>query len=179
MPPLHRLPVVGVIGSGSEEHLSEAEPVGRLLARLGVHLLTGGGQGVMTAVSRAFAETPGRAGLVIGVLPCREGEPSRPKEGYPNPWVEVVIPTHLPLSGVRGTDPMSRNHINVLASNAVVALPGGPGTGSEAELAVRYGRPILAYLETAGQIPGLPTDIPVVRSVGEVEVFLKSALGLS
>lgn len=74
---------------------------------------------------------------------------------------------------------MSRNHINVLASDGVVARPGGAGTDNDADRAVRYGRPILAYLETAGQIPGLPTDIPVVRSVGEVEVFLKSALGLS
>ena len=174
-----RRPVVGVLGSGQEEYRSLADAVGPLLARLGVHLLTGGGRGVMTAVSRAFAETPGREGLVIGILPCREDDPTRPKDGYPNPWVEIAIPTHLPLSGECGTDPMSRNHINVLASDAVVALPGGPGTASEAELAVRYGRPILAFFESRGLIPGLPTDIPVVRSIREVETFLKSTLGLS
>jgi uncharacterized protein (TIGR00725 family) len=178
MPPPSRRLVVGVIGSGSEDHRAAAEAVGALLANLGVHLLTGGGRGVMAAVSRAFAETPGRAGLVIGVLPCLEGDPTRSKEGYPNEWIEIVIPTHLPLSGERGTEPMSRNHINVLASNAVIALPGGPGTASEAELAVRYGRPILAFLESPGQIPGLPTDVPVVCSLGEVETFLRSALGL-
>lgn len=171
-----RRPVVGVIGSGTEDHQASAEAVGSLLAGFGVHLLTGGGRGVMAAVSRAFAETPGRAGLVIGVLPCLDGAPTRPKEGYPNPWVEIVIPTHLPLSGERGTESMSRNHINVLASNAVIALAGGLGTASEAELAVRYGKPILAFLEPPGQIPGLPDAVPVVRTLVEVESFLRAAL---
>lgn len=173
-----RRPVVVVIGSGSEEHRAVAEAVGSLLARLGVHLLTGGGRGVMAAVSRAFAETAGRAGLVIGVLPCREGDSTRPKDGYPNPWVEIAIPTHLPLSGERGTEPMSRNHINVLAADVVLALPGGAGTASEAELAVRYGRPVLAFHEAAGQIPGLPDTVPVVHTLSEVEAFLLAILGL-
>ena len=31
-----------------------AEPLGRMLAAIGVHLLTGGGRGVMESVSRAF-----------------------------------------------------------------------------------------------------------------------------
>lgn len=174
-----RRPVVGVIGSGSEEHLDAAEAVGSLLARLGVHLLTGGGRGVMTAVSRAFAATTPRSGLVIGVLPCREGDPTQPRDGYPNPWVEIAIPTHLPLSGERGTEPMSRNHINVLASDALVVLPGGPGTASEVELAVRYNKPILAFLESRDQVPGLPSSVPVIRDIAEVEHFLRSELRLA
>lgn len=47
-----RLPIVGVLGSGSEPHEEQAKPLGEWLAREGVHLLTGGG--VMEAVSRAF-----------------------------------------------------------------------------------------------------------------------------
>ncbi len=177
MAPFVRRPVVGVLGSGKDEHRPLADAVGSLLARLGVHLLTGGGRGVMTAVSRAFAETPGRAGMVIGVLPCREDDPARPKDGYPNPWVEIAIPTHLPLSGERGTDPMSRNHVNVLASDVLVVLPGGPGTASEAELALRYGRPIAAFLESADQLPCLPAAIPVFGTIPEVEGFLRTTLG--
>ena len=139
-----RLPIVGVMGSGDEQHDDLAAPLGRAIATAGWHLLTGGGRGTMTATSRAFAETPGRAGLCIGVLPAagdRDGSP----DGYPNPWVDVPIRTHLPLSGAAGTGPDSRNHINVLSADAVIALPGSAGTWSEIELALRYGRPLALY----------------------------------
>jgi uncharacterized protein (TIGR00725 family) len=171
-----RRPIVGVIGSGSEEHRGLTKPIGELLAKLNVHLLTGGGRGVMTAVSQAFAAIPHREGLVIGILPCREGHPSVPKNGYPNRWVDIAIPTHLPLSGEQGTDPMSRNHLNILASDVILALPGGPGTSSEITLAVRYQKPILAFFETHDQITGLPSAIPVTQSLAEVEKFLRKTL---
>ena len=124
---------------------------------MGVHLLTGGGGGVMTAVSRAFARVEDRAGLVVGVLPGGAGGGSGgaelggpPPPGYPNPWVELAIRTHLAARGVAGDTPDSRNHVNVLSSDVVVALPGGAGTASEVELALRYGRP-LVVLGAAGR----------------------------
>lgn len=170
-------PIVGVIGSGTERHEALASEVGRLLADLDVHVLTGGGQGVMAAVSDAFAAVPNRKGLVIGILPCQESDPlCRPKPGYPNPSVEIPIPTHLPLSGTQGTEPMSRNHINVLASHALIALPGGAGTASEALLAMKYKRPIVAYLGRDGAIPGLHANVRIVRSIDEVADFLRHAL---
>ena len=47
----------------------------------------------MAAVSRAFCQTPGRAGMCIGVLPSRSDYPNyRPKAGYPNEWVESCDP---------------------------------------------------------------------------------------
>ena len=139
-----RPPIVGVMGSGVDSHEDLAVPLGRAIASAGWHLLTGGGAGTMTATSRAFAETPGRAGLCIGVLPGAEDGHGEP-DGYPNPWVEVAIRTHLPLSGAAGTGPDSRNHINVLSADAVVALPGSAGTRSEIALALRYERPLALY----------------------------------
>jgi predicted Rossmann-fold nucleotide-binding protein len=47
---------VGVMGSGTHEHDALGREIGQLLARLGVNLLTGGGPGVMTSVSRAFVQ---------------------------------------------------------------------------------------------------------------------------
>jgi len=64
-----RLSIVGVIGSGSEAHEDLAAPLGSWLATQDAHLVTGAGQGVMAAVSKAFADTPGRKGLVLGIVP--------------------------------------------------------------------------------------------------------------
>ena len=174
-----RRPIVCVIGSGKEEWTDRATELGRWLATKGVHLLTGGGAGVMASVSQAFAEVPTRKGMVIGVIPCKPDDPRcLPKDGYPNPWVEIPISTHLPLSGMQGTDSMSRNHVNVLSSDVVIALPGGAGTASEAILAVQYGRPMIAYLEHETELPGLPEVVQVTKSFTDVQRFLKTHLTL-
>lgn len=172
-----RTPVVGVMGSGLEEYAARAEPLGRWLAGQGVHLLTGGGAGVMAAVSRAFCSVPGRAGRAIGVLP---GEASgRAPEGYPNPWIELAIRTHLPARGERGAAADSRNHLNVLSADVVVALPGGAGTRSEVELALRYARPIVAFVATRGEIPGLPPSVETRADLAGVSEFVSAALALA
>ena len=173
------------MGSGSRPHLERASALGGWLAKCGVHLLTGGGGGVMAAVSRSFYDTPNRRGLVVGVVPCDEsleeskaGGPN-PKDGYPNQWVEIPILTHLPSSGERGMEPMSRNHINVLSSDVIVALPGDAGTLSEVRLALRYERPVIAFVESDEEIPGLPDSVPISTSLEGVQTFLMTQLGLS
>ena len=144
--------IVGVMGSGQDRYEEIARPVGMTIARLGYHLLTGGGGGVMAAVSEFFVGVEDRAGLCLGVTKARKfriDEESGERVFAPSPpndWVEVPIVTHLPLSGTRGTDPLSRNHINVLTADVVVALPGGAGTRSEIGLAAQYGRPLVLYL---------------------------------
>lgn len=170
-PQRSRRPVVGVIGSGQMSHQRLAEPLGVWLAEQGYHLLTGGGAGVMTAVSAAFHAVSPREGLVIGVLPGGEDD-GRPPLDYPNPFVELAIRTHLPLSGRRGTEPQSRNHLNVLTSDVLVALPGGPGTASELALAMRYGVPVIAHLEGRSQIPDLPEGIPVESALPRIQAFV-------
>lgn len=167
-----RLPIVGVMGSGTEAHEARSSVLGRWLAQQGVHLLTGGGGGVMTSVARAFHGEPGRRGMVIGVLPAIEHA-----EGYPNDWIEIAIRTHLPLRGERGDLPMSRNHINVLSSAVVLALPGGSGTVSEVRLALRYRRPVAAFVDARSDIPGLPAEVPVLITLEAVAGFVGKALG--
>lgn len=171
-----RLPVVGVMGSGNDPYKARAFSLGAGLAGLGVHILTGGGQGAMASVSRGFFEVPERAGLVFGVVPASE-TPGEAPVGYPNAWVEVVIRTHLPASGDLGTDPMSRNHINILSADVIVALPGGAGTRSEVQLAARYGRPIIAYVESRAELPGLPADVPTAADLDAVLAFVRRTLG--
>ena len=166
-----RLPIVGVMGSGTQEHAELAQPVGRWLAGQGVHLLTGGGAGVMASVSRAFYETAGRKGLVIGIVPGSGDHRTPRKPGYPNPWVEIPIFTHLPLTGVRGTESLSRNHINVLSSDVILALPGSAGTASEIRLALSYQRPVIAYLGSREDIPGLPPEVELATELAQVQEF--------
>lgn len=172
-----RLPIVGVIGSGSDYHEDLAVPLGRWLATQNVHLLTGAGKGVMAAVSRAFAETPNRKGLVLGIVPSgSEDEPHVPKVGYPSDWVEVPIFTHLHLSGTAGQDPRSRNHLVVLTGRVLVALPGGPGTASEIRLALRYSKPVIAYLKGRDDIADLPNEVRSTGDFGEVKTFVSEAI---
>lgn len=191
------LPVVGVMGSGVRAHEELAVPLGRRLARLGVHLLTGGGSGVMESVSRGFASVEERAGLVIGVLPFSQpdageggagaggpedlpgrsgGSPSTgvgvTPSGYPNPWIEIAIRTHL---GQDGAEFSSRNHVNVLTSDVVVALPGSVGTASEVALSVRYGRPVV-LLGDLDRVRGLPSEVATARTVEEVIEFVRERL---
>lgn len=170
-------PIVGVMGSGSSCDERRCAELGRWLASEGVHLLTGGGDGVMRAVSRAFFETSDRAGVVLGVLPAdrfREGEPPT---GYPNRWVEIPIKTHLHLTGAQGTALASRNHINVLSSNVLVAMPGSWGTRSEVVLALRYRKPVAAYLQERAEIPQLPRSVPVLADFEQIKAFVRRALG--
>lgn len=151
--------------------------LGQWLAAEGVHLLTGGGGGVMNAVSRAFFETKNRSGVVLGILPVDHAGGSEPPVGYPNPWVEIPIRTHLHLSGAQGTELASRNHINVLTSHVLVAMAGSSGTRSEVELALRHRKPIVAYLQDRSEIPELPQGLPVVASLEQVRTFVRRALG--
>ncbi len=135
----------------------------------------------MAEVSRAFFEVSTRRGLSIGVVPAtveplaalekreaRDGEYVLPT-GYPNEWVEIAIYTHLPDSGSEGALRSSRNHINVLSADAIVALPGGAGTISEIWLATAYGVPIVAYGDHHGRVP---YGIPSAESVDDLQAFL-------
>ena len=119
--------VVGVMGGAlaSDAVLADARETGRLIARSGWVLLTGGRDcGVMAEASRGAADA---GGLVIGILPGDSAEGVAPH-------VDVAIPTGMGDA---------RNAINVLASHVVIALPGGAGTASEIALALKCGRPVV------------------------------------
>src|SRR5215831_10108391 len=145
-----RRKVVLVAGDGGNPHREKSRLVGEWLAQAGHHLLTGGGDGVMAAVTESFVESAGRQGIAIGVIPGSAVDRGARFEyrtkgsAYPNPFVDVAVFTHL-----FGQDPQgehSRNHINVLSADLVVALPGGAGTHAEIQLAKKYGKPVILFL---------------------------------
>lgn len=186
-----RKKIVGVMGSGDDAHPEFSTVAGRTIARLGCHLLTGAGGGVMEAVSRAFSETTPREGTVIGVVRAKGDAHFKPRDGQRiytrralNEFVEIPVFTHLPASS---TEPLSRNHINVLTSDVVVVLPGGSGTRSEVELAAEYGwTPVLLFLGdqgvggfTAAELKAHKApDACIVDSASALEVELRRVLGL-
>jgi uncharacterized protein (TIGR00725 family) len=168
--------IIGVMGSGEDDHRSLATPLGRWIAAEGFDLLTGAGRGVMAAVAKAFVATPGRRGISIGIVPGRpEDGRYLPKDGYPNAWIELPIYTHLPLSGTQGTEPMSRNHINILTATALIILPGGPGTLSEASLAVGYARPAVLHGPT-GAFAQFPPELVRMERLAEVKDWIELTL---
>ncbi|HEY5268954.1 MAG TPA: LOG family protein [Anaerolineales bacterium] len=97
----------------------EACELGKLLAKHGHTVLTGGYIGTMEAVSRGANEAGGH---VIGVT-CADIEAWRPVK--PNAWVQEER---------RFATLQERLNELVLACDAAIALPGGPGTLTEIAL---------------------------------------------
>ena len=144
---LRKLPIVAVFGSGSPISAGRAalaRAVGATVAKLGAHLLTGGGFGVMAAAAEGFVAVDDRAGLSIGIIPRElEGAFDRPArndsgERYPNRHVEIAVFTPLPASVADWHTIPGRNHVNVLTADVVVALPGSTGTRNEIEMTATY-----------------------------------------
>lgn len=142
------MPIIGVMGSGTTEWAELAHPLGEWLARQGYDLLTGGGGGSMLATCRAFSRTSPRQGRSVGIIPSQSNKHlgQTVPANYPNPFVDMVIVTPLPrYSTEMPADMLNRNYINILSSEVVIALPGGPGTLNELNLAVRFSKPALCF----------------------------------
>ena len=144
MPPISRPPQVTLVGDAeaAPAACAAAERIGGFCARHGLTLVTGGRGGVMEAASRGAAR---HGGLVVGILPSADFAEA-------NPWCSVVVPT-----GIGWT----RNSVNALAGDVVVAIGGGAGTLSELAYAWIHGRPILTLAGTGGwadKLAGAPLD---------------------
>ena len=120
-------PYVAVVGAGEPEDeslLDRAEEAGRLLARRGWVLVTGGLGGVMAA---AAAGAAAEGGTTVALLPGTDR--SAASAGH-----AVVIPTGLGEM---------RNALIVRSVDAVLAIGGSWGTLSEIAFAARTGVPVL------------------------------------
>jgi uncharacterized protein (TIGR00725 family) len=174
--------IVAVVGSGADlrtEERSAPFQLGRWLAGMGWHLLTGGGGGVMEAAAEGFCSV-NRDGLAIGIIPA-----GKPGGRYPNPWIELAIRTHLVGADPKGHD--SRNHINILTCDVLVIFPGGSGTRAEVELALgrRPLSPMAACLRASETVGGLDraslvaAGIEVRENVQDVIGWLATTTGIS
>lgn len=143
---------VGVIGSGScspREGLLAYE-VGAEIARRGALLVCGGLGGVMEQACRGCMEA---GGVTLGILPG-----TRRKEA--NPYVSYALTT--------GMGEM-RNFLVVRCSDVLIAVTGGYGTLSEASIALKEGKKVVAL-----QFPfALPDTLRAGSPVEAVEMALQ------
>lgn len=172
---LDKRPIIGVIGSHIDRHDNYAGPLGEMIARRGYHLLTGGGDGVMTAVAEAFTKTPQRKGNAIGIVPVEDMQDLRTLKNYTNPYIEIPILTQLHEKAMRSNMPLSRNMVNVLSSDVLIILPGLHGSQTESSMALIYEKPAVLFgPETA--FDNFPEEIRIADDLDIVKNFIEQAL---
>ncbi|MBU0755203.1 MAG: TIGR00725 family protein [Planctomycetes bacterium] len=122
--------IIGVMGGADpnmpEPVLRQAETAGRLVAESGAVLLCGGRTGVMEAAAKGAKSVVG--GETLAILPGSDPDGA-------NRYIDLAVATGMGNG---------RNIINVLSSDAVIALPGGEGTLSEIALALKCGIPTIS-----------------------------------
>ncbi len=164
-----RLKQVAVIGDAdaSPEACAFAEALGEAVGRNGWALLSGGRDGVMSAASRGAREA---GGMVVGILPTAD-------DSAGNKDCHVLLPTGMGWT---------RNSLNALAGDVVVAIGARAGTLTEIAFAWSYGKPILAATGLGGwseRLAGQAVDdrrsdlIEGVSSPDQAEAALRRILG--
>lgn len=147
--------VVGPSGDPGPEPVAIAEEVGRLLARAGCIVVTGGGTGVMAAASRGAVSA---GGTTLGILPGGDRREA-------NPWLTVSVPTGIGEL---------RNGLLVRSVDALVAIGGSWGTLSEIALACRTGVPVWSVAGWDLPAEGGPVAVADAESaVAGVVAFLR------
>lgn len=135
-----------------------AEEVGRLIARAGAVVVSGGLGGVMAACCRG-AQAEG--GVTLGILPGLE------RDGA-NPYLDYSICTGIGHA---------RNLAVAASGDAVIAVGGAFGTLSEIGLARTAGRPVVLLGSwSISRDGGLPAGVTVAPSpASAVELALGGA----
>ena len=128
---------VAVIGGGqvAPEIAALAREVGREVARKEAVLLCGGLGGVMAAAAQGAQEA---GGVSLGILP----EADRRRA---NPYLTYSLATNLGHA---------RNVLIAHSADALIAVDGDYGTISEAAIALKLGKPVVA-LKAAWNLRGL------------------------
>jgi uncharacterized protein (TIGR00725 family) len=146
---------IAVIGGGEADPaiLTLAREVGREIARRGAVLLCGGLGGVMAAAAQGAQEA---GGVVIGILP----DPDRSRA---NPYLTYSIATNMGHA---------RNIIIAHSADALIAVDGGYGTISEAAIALKLGKPVVA-LNAEWDLPSLRRAETAQEALGRVWEILK------
>jgi uncharacterized protein (TIGR00725 family) len=153
-------PRIGVMGPAicSSEIYELARRVGFLIAQQGAILISGGRSGVMEASARGAKEA---GGITVGILPGDSAAEA-------NPYIDIPIVTDLGNA---------RNVVNVLTSQAIIAIHGSHGTLSEIALAMKCHVPVVG-LETWSLTPP-EGEMPPITLSHSPEEAVTTALRLA
>jgi uncharacterized protein (TIGR00725 family) len=156
---LRQKPRIGVMGPALclPDVYSLAREVGYIIGKKGAILICGGRSGVMEASARGAKEA---GGITIGILPGSSASEA-------NPYIDIPIVTDLGNA---------RNAINVLTSQAIIAIHGSYGTLSEIALALKCHTPVVG-LDTWDLIPPGGATLPITYA-RTAEEAVEAALGL-
>jgi uncharacterized protein (TIGR00725 family) len=140
---LRQRPRIGVMGPALclPEVYNLAREVGYLIGKNGAILICGGRGGVMEASAKGAREA---GGITIGILPGASASEA-------NAYIDIPIVTDLGNA---------RNAINVLTSQAIIAIHGSYGTLSEIALALKCHTPVVG-LDTWDLIPPGGIALPI------------------
>jgi predicted Rossmann-fold nucleotide-binding protein len=143
---LRRLPIIGLFGSGTKitpDRAALARDIGMLVARLNSHLLTGSSYAITEAAAEGFVSVKKRRGVCIGTLPRAtssafdRASTTDQATQYPNRFIEVAVFTTLSPQA-NGQETAQRHWVNLISSNAIIALPGSVGTHDELQAAATF-----------------------------------------
>ncbi len=135
-----------------------AQEVGFLIGSKEALLICGGRGGVMEACARGAKEA---GGITVGILPGESAAEA-------NRYIDIPIVTGLGNA---------RNAINVLTSQAVIAIHGSYGTLSEIALAMKCGTPVVG-LDTWDLSPPGEQRLPIILAHNPEEA-VTAALSLA
>jgi uncharacterized protein (TIGR00725 family) len=119
--------IIGIMGPGKArpKEVALAYQIGKLVAKTGSVLLSGGMGGVMEASCRGAHE---EGGLVLAICPTYDKKDL-------NKFVDIAVTT-----GMRG----ARNYMNILSSDVVIAVGyDSAGTLSEIAFALQLNKPLI------------------------------------
>jgi len=150
---------IAVIGGSevSPETAALAREVGREVAARGAVLLCGGLGGVMAAAAQGAQDA---GGVSLGILP--DGDRRRA-----NPCLTYTIATNLGHA---------RNVLIAQSADALIAVAGSYGTVSEAAIALKLGKPVIA-LDVTWDLPGLRRAATPAEAVAQVFTWIKDTSG--
>jgi uncharacterized protein (TIGR00725 family) len=134
----NRLLIVGVIGPSKytceQEVYDFGLELGKTLAKLNVHVVCGGLEGIMEAVCRGFSEVKRKKGQTIGIIPSD-------RKSDANKFCDIIIPTGMGIS---------RNIMIINTADILISVAGGAGTLSEIAFAWQKNKQIFCCTQFDG-----------------------------
>ena len=132
MTKMRQILIIGNNDNGCTPEIEKfAYDAGKYVAESNSVLITGGLGGVMKAASHGAKDG---GGLTIGIIPQDDSS-------LANEFCDIVIPSGMGLS---------RDFLNALSADGVIAIGGGSGTLSEICAAYMYSKPIVVLKNSGG-----------------------------